>query len=116
MPAGIISLPSGLISSYLSQPSGARSYNLVHERELFFEVLCALSCDPIRLPARIPFDRPNPAALFETGYRAIQRSWAEPDARKCLDILHDCVAVFIRFGQAGEYEKCGVGHLLVRIT
>jgi hypothetical protein len=101
---GTIEPPSGSGLSCFSHTSVSGPYNLCQHRELFLQMPTAFLCDPVRLPAGIRFNCSDPAAFFKTADRAIQRPWAELNAREELDIFHDCVAVLISIGKACENE------------
>jgi hypothetical protein len=56
--------------------------------------------------------RSKEPTLFEARDGAVECAGAQLDVRKRMDICHHGVSMLVAFGQACEYEKRRIGHVL----
>jgi hypothetical protein len=56
------------------------------------------------------FDRYNPAALFQSGDRAVKSPGSEADIGETPDVLHHGVSMLFAVGERGKNEKSRFGH------
>src|ERR1039457_3562006 len=101
--------PSRSSASCVFQPLGGGLEHAVEARYLLFQVLAAGAGDAVGLPPVVRVYGTNPAALFQTGDGAVERTGAEPHGREALNVFHHGVSVLIAVRQAGQYKECRVG-------
>jgi hypothetical protein len=87
------------------QPSQPSLDDLIEARQFLFEIATAGGGDAVGLPTVLRLNGTNTPTLIQARDRSIQRSRAQADIRKTLDVEHHGVAVFSAIGQAGKYEK-----------
>src|SRR5688500_7491756 len=102
--AGAVSCPS--------QSSESHTNDGFQPGQLFLEMTPPGGSQAIGLSSIGAGHRSNEPTLFEPRNGAVECAWPQRHVRKCLDIRHHCVSVFVAFGKACQNEKRWIGHVL----